>query len=157
MAESGEIPRLLASLKGGCPICVPYLFSQAHKHPWQSKSKEVHPIWKKLDDYLGARASMDHLVSAQPGLIPQHTCMRVNGATANVDHYSNHVYVFLMRDLTLKKTVFAIHAYENFLSSIGVTAKAYHADNKCFADKGFKDDCIASNQTITFCGVGGHH
>jgi hypothetical protein len=26
-----------------------------------------------------------------------------------------------------------------------------------FADKGFKDDCIASNQIITFCGVGGHH
>ncbi len=24
-------------------------------------------------------------------------------------------------------------------------------------DKGFKDDCIARNQVITFCGVGGHH
>ena len=62
-----------------------------------------------------------------------------------------------MRDLTLKKTNLAKHACEQFLSSIGVTAKAYHADNGRFANKGFKDDCIASNQTITFCGVGGHH
>jgi hypothetical protein len=161
MAELGEIPHCLASLKGCCPICVPCLFGQAHKCPWQSKSKEVHPIGKKSDDYPGARASMDHLVSAQPGLIShisvKLTCMRVNGATTIVDHYSNHVYVFLMRDLTLKETILAKHAYEHFLSSIGVTAKAYHADNGRFANKGFKDDCIASNQTITFCGVGGHH
>jgi hypothetical protein len=81
----------------------------------------------------------------------------VNGATTIIDHYSNHVYVFLMRDLTLKETILAKHAYERFLSSIGVTAKAYHADNVRFADKGFKDDSIASNQTITFCSVGGHH
>ncbi len=104
---------------------------------------------------------MDHLVSAQPGLIPQIsgklTCMRVNGAKTIIDHYSNHVYVFLMHDLTLEETILAQHAYECFLSSIGVTAKAYHADNGSFANKGFKDDCIASNQTITFCGVGGHH
>ncbi len=33
----------------------------------------------------------------------------------------------------------------------------YHADNGCFADKGFRDDCIFSNQTITFCGVRSPH
>ncbi len=161
MAELGEIPHCLASVKAHCPICVPCLFGQAHKCPWQSKSKEVHLIWKKLDDHWGARASMDPLVSVQPGLIPQIsgklTCTRVNGATTIVDHYSNHVYVFLMHDLTLEETILARHAYERFLSSIGVIAEAYHADNGHFANKGLKDDCIASNQTITFCGVGGHH
>ncbi len=74
-----------------------------------------------------------------------------------VDHYSDHVYVFFMHDLSLEETILAKHAYEHYLSSIGVTAKAYHADNGCFADKGFKDDCIASNQTITFCSIGSHH
>jgi hypothetical protein len=49
------------------------------------------------------------------------------------------------------------HAYECFLSSIGVTEKAYHTENGRFADKGIKDDCTMTNQTITFCGVGGHH
>ncbi len=104
---------------------------------------------------------MDHLVSAQPGLIPQIsgklTCLQINGATVIVDHYSDHVYIFLMRNLLLDESLLAKHAYECFLSSIGVTAKAYHANNECFADKGFKDDCAASKQSITFCGVGSHH
>ena len=51
----------------------------------------------------------------------------------------------------------AKHAYERFLASLGVDSKAYHADNGRFADKGFRDDCTSSNQTITFCGVGSHH
>jgi hypothetical protein len=44
-----------------------------------------------------------------------------------------------------------------FLSLLGVTSKAYHADNGCFAVKRFQDDCTSFNQTIIFCGVGSHH
>ena len=103
---------------------------------------------------------MDHLVSVQPGLIPQISgrliCMQVNGATIFVDLYSDHVYIFLMWDLTLDKTILAKHAYEHFLSNLGITSKAYHADNGCFADKGFCDDA-SCHQVITFCGIGGHH
>jgi hypothetical protein len=62
-----------------------------------------------------------------------------------------------MRDLTLDETILAKHAYERFLSLIGVTSKAYHADNGRFADKGFRNDCISCNQVITFCGIGSHH
>ena len=50
-----------------------------------------------------------------------------------------------------------MHAYEQFLSNLGATSKAYHADNRCFADEGFYNNCTLSNQVITFCGVGGHH
>jgi hypothetical protein len=161
MTESGEIPRHLASLKGCCPICVPCLIGQAHKCPWQFKPKKIHPIWKKSDDHPGARASMDHLVSAQPGLIPRIigrlTCMQINGALVIIDNYSDHLYVLLMRNLSLEEALLAKHAYECFLSSIGATAKAYHTDNGQFSDKGFKDDCTMSNQSIMFCGVGGHH
>ncbi len=39
MAQQGEIPKQLASLKGRCLICVACQFGQAHKHPWCSKSK----------------------------------------------------------------------------------------------------------------------
>ncbi len=45
MAENGEIPKRLTALKGRCPICVACLFGQAHKRPWQSKSKQKHPIF----------------------------------------------------------------------------------------------------------------
>jgi hypothetical protein len=83
--------------------------------------------------------------------------MQINSATVIVDHHSDHVDVFLMHNLSLEETLLAKHAYERFLSSIGVTAKAYPPDNGQFVDKGFKDDCTMSNQSITFCGVGGHH
>jgi hypothetical protein len=83
--------------------------------------------------------------------------MQVNGATIFVDHYSDHVYAFLMRYLTLNETILAKHAYKRLLSNLGITSKAYHADNGHFADKGFCDDCTSCNQVITFCGVGSHH
>jgi hypothetical protein len=58
-----------------------------------------------------------------------------------------------MKDLTLSETLLAKHAYEHFLALLGVESKAYHADNGRFTDKGFRDDCTSSNQTITFCGI----
>ena len=65
------------------------------------------------------RTSMDHLVSAQPGLIPQMsgflTNLRITGATVFVDHFSDHVYVYLMKDLSLEETILAKAAYETFL------------------------------------------
>jgi len=161
MAQQGEIPKRLASLKGCCTLCVPCLFGQAHKRPWRSKSKQKHPICMPTDDAPGKRASLDQMVSAQPGLIPQMsgclTNLRIMGATVFVDHYSDHVYVYLMKDLMLSETLMAKHAYERFLASLGVGSKVYHADNGHFADKEFWDDCVSNNQMITFCGVGSHH
>jgi hypothetical protein len=137
------------------------LFSQAHKRPWRSKLKQKHPICKPTDNAPGKRVSMDQMVSTQPGLIPQMsghlTNLRVMGATIFADHFSDHVYVYLMKDLTLAETLMAKHADEKYLASFGVESKAYHADNGHFADKGFRDDCNSCNQTITFCGVGSHH
>jgi hypothetical protein len=158
MAQRGEIPKRLASLKGRCPLCVACIFGQAHKRPWGSKSKQKHPICKPTDDTFGKCASMDQMVSAQPGLIPQMsgrlTNLCVMGAMVFVDHYSDHVYIYLMKDLTLSETLMAKHAYERFLASLGIDSKAYHADNGRFSDKVFRGDCLSSNQTITFCGVG---
>jgi hypothetical protein len=108
----------------------------------------------------GARTSTDQLVSAQSGLISQisgkltHQC--VNGSTIFVDHFSDHVYAYLMRDLTLDETIAAKHGYECFLHLHGILSKAYHADNGCFADQGFRDDCMQNNQIIAFCGVESH-
>ena len=62
-----------------------------------------------------------------------------------------------MKDLTLAETLLAKHAYEKYLASLGVKSKAYHADNARFADNGFQDDCVLSNQTVTFCGVVSHN
>jgi hypothetical protein len=120
LADKGVIPKRLASLKGRCPICVAFLFGQAHKRPWRSKSKQKHPIIRKPSDNVpGKQASVDQLVSAQPGLIPQMsgslTNLRIMGATLFVDHYYDHTYVYLMRNLTLAETLMAKHDYERFL------------------------------------------
>jgi hypothetical protein len=104
---------------------------------------------------------MDTLVSAQPRLIPQMSGslsnLRIMGATVFVDHFLDHTYIYLMQDLTLAEMLPAKHAYEKFLTLLGINSKGYHADNGQFADKGFQDDCTLSNQTITFCSVGSHH
>jgi hypothetical protein len=85
------------------------------------------------------------------------TNLRIMGATVFVDHYSDHTYTYLMGQLMLVKTLMAKHAHEKFLATLGINSKAYHAENWQFADKGFRDDCVANNQSITFCGVGSHH
>ncbi len=95
IAEQGEIPKPLSALKGSCPICVACPFGQAHKHPWQSKSEQKHPICKPIDDTPGKKTSLDQMLSAQPGLIPQMsgrlTNLCIMAATVFVDHFSEHV------------------------------------------------------------------
>jgi len=161
LAEKNEIPKRLAELKGREPICVACIFGKAHKRPWRSKSKDKKHIRNMTDDEPGKRVSLDQIVSAQPGLIPQMsgflTNLRIMGATVFVDHFSDHVFVYLMKNHTLEETLLAKEAYERFMSSSGLTVQKYHADNGRFADKGFRDDCISNNQTISFCGVGAHH
>ena len=55
--------------------------------------------------------SVEQIVSAQPGLIPQMsgflTSTRLWGATTFVDHVRDYVYVHLMQDLTLDETLLA--------------------------------------------------
>ena len=91
------------------------VFLALHTSVPGNPNKKSYPIRKKSDKYPSAKASLDRLVLAQPGLIPQNsgklTGLQVNGATIFVDHHSDHVYVFLMWDLTLDETILAKHAY----------------------------------------------
>ncbi len=59
MAENREILKRIAALKDPCLIRVACLFGQAHKRPWQSKSKQKHPICKPTDDAPGKKASLN--------------------------------------------------------------------------------------------------
>ena len=71
LVGKGQIPKRLTTLKGHTPICVACIFGSAHKQSWRTKSKTKHPIRKESDNEPGARISMDQIVSAEPGLIPQ--------------------------------------------------------------------------------------
>jgi hypothetical protein len=109
MAEQGEIPKQLAVLIACCSIYVACLFGQAHKCTWQSKSKQKHPICKPTNDAPGKKASLNQMVSAQPGLILQMsghlTNLHIMAAMVFVDRFSDHVHVYLMKDLTLSNTL----------------------------------------------------
>ena len=74
-----------------------------------------------------------------------------------MDHVSDYTHVTLMRDLTLDETLLAKTSFERLENDGGVAIKSYRADNGRFADKELHDALNDSNQTITFCAVGGHH
>ena len=115
MAERGQIKRSLAKLKDRVPVCISCIFGTSHRRPWRSKGTPG-SIRKDDETEPGDCVSMDQLVSAQPGLIPQMsgflTNARIWGSTVFVDHVSDYVYVALMRNLTLDETLLAKTSFE---------------------------------------------
>ena len=160
LAEKGKIKKKYAKLKHRLPICMSCIFGKAHRKPWRSKGSKG-SIRKESDNAPGKCVSMDQLVSAQPGLIPQMagflTNLRIWGATVFVDHFSDYVYVALMRDLGLDETLLAKSAFERHAHEGGISIESYRADNGRFADAGFQKAIKDANQSITFCAVGAHH
>jgi len=105
--------------------------------------------------------SVDQIVSAQPGLIPQIsgflTSRRIWGCTTFCDHVSDFVYVHLMRDYTVDEMILAVKAFEKVMAQVNRTVKHYHVDNGAFAHKGYLDEVNRKAQKITFCAAGAHH
>ena len=136
------------------------IFGTSHRKPWCTKGAHG-LICKDSDNAPGKCVSMDQLVSAQPGLIPQMAGFLTNlciwGATIFVDHFLDFVFVALMRDLTLDEALLAKTSFERNASDGGVTINSYQADNGRFADAGFQQAIKDANQTITFCAVGPHY
>ena len=109
----------------------------------------------------GDRTSIDHVISAQPGLVPRldgrHTRDRITAACVFFDHVSGLSYSHMQTSVDNEQTVEAKAAYEQFADKHGVRVKAYHADNGVFAEEAFRDDVKVNLQSITYCAVGAHH
>ena len=161
LAEKGYLPKRLLKCQDKPPKCIACEFGTAHRRPWRTKGKKSGSIRKDDQVKPGDGTSVDQIVSAQPGLIPQMagflTSDRIWGATTFCDHVSDFVYVHLMRNFTLEETLLAKKAYEKLLAQAGRKAKHYQADNGRFSDVGFQKDITDHDQTISFCGVGAHH
>ena len=82
---------------------------------------------------------------------------RYTCATVFVDHYSGVDFVYPQCNTSVAETLKAKLAFKCFAANSGVTIKHYHADNGIFASKAFCKAVEASNQKLTFCGVGAHH
>ena len=143
------------------PKCASCAFGKAHKRPWRTKGKKSGSIRRDDEVRAGDGVSVDQLVSAQPGLIPQVsgtlTAARITGATVFVDHVTQFIYAHLMKDLTQESTLEAKAAFEKLMATHGHKVRRYRADNGRFAEKPFLEAVSDANQQISFCGVGAHH
>jgi hypothetical protein len=160
LAEKGKLNRKFAKLKHRLLVRMSCMFGTAHHKPWCSKG-EKGLIRMQTDDAPGKCVSINQMISAQPGLIPQMagflTNLRIWAATIFVYHLSDYVFVSLMCNLTLDETLLAKSSFEQHTREGGVTINSYCADNGRFADSGFQQSVKDCNQTITYCAVGAHH
>ena len=111
---------------------------------------------------LSDATSMDHIISAQPGLVPRidskHTRERISTGCVFFNHVSGLSYTHMQTSCNNEQTIEAKHAYERFATNHGVKLKRFHTDNGIFAENAFRaviDE--APGQSITYCGVGAHH
>lgn len=161
LCDAGQLPKRFKKIaldkKVVCPSCV---FGKCKRKPWRTKGPHG-TIRRDTETEPGDRTSIDHLISAQPGLVPRldgrHTRERINSATVFIDHVSGLSYSHLQTSADNVQTVEAKAGYERFAASHNVNIKSYHADNGIFAEQAFTDVVHDSNQTITFCAVGAHH
>ncbi len=164
LAKAGFLNKKFLKLRNEAPPCVSCMFGQAHRRPWRSKSSADGGNSTLRGPKLsapGQTVGIDHLVSAQPGLVPQNkgtlTRARVWAASVFVDYVTKFVYVALMTDQSAEASVEAKHAFEHFCGTRNVEVKHYHADNGVFGDSLFMEDIKKSMQRISFCGVNAHH
>ncbi len=133
LAKQGWLPKVLLKLQDKLPLCVACQFGAAHCRPWQFKGKRSGSIRRSDQTKPGNGVSVDQIISAQPGLIPQMagalTSRRIWGCKNFVGHVSDFVYVHLIQDLTLNKTLLSKVAFEKICDRAGRTVKHYQADN----------------------------
>ena len=107
-------------------------FAKAQKRR-RGKDKSIR---KPNHNKPGKGTSADHMVSHQPGLIPQVTGKlthdRYSGSTTFVDHASNYCYLHMMRSISNKETVQGKDAYKRIMRSYGIEVESYHGDNSRF-------------------------
>jgi hypothetical protein len=81
----------------------------------------------------GDGVSVDQIISAQPGLIPQMagflTSKRIWGCTMFVDHVSDFIYIHLMKDFTTIETLLAKLAFKKLCAKADCSVKHYQANN----------------------------
>lgn len=159
LAEKGIAPARFKTLKGRKLICPSCLFGKAKRRKW--RQGKAHGSIRGSNETPGSTTSIDHVISAQPGLVPRldgrHTRDRINAGCVFIDHYSGLSYTHLQTSVDNEQTLQAKLGYERFAASHGVKLQSFRTDNGVFAEKFFRDNVSESSQTISYCAVGAHH
>jgi hypothetical protein len=116
LTKRGYLPKILLKLQDKLSLCVACQFDTAHQCPWRTKGKKSGSIQKPDQSKPSDGVSVDQIISAQPGLIPQMTgfltSKQIWGCTTFVDHISNYIFVHLMKDFTTIETLLAKLAFK---------------------------------------------
>ena len=160
LAKRGVLPKCILRVTH-MPLCASCAFANAHRKAWGSRGSNHPHIRKQEHNKPGMATSCDHLISRQPGLVPQSsgklTHQRYWGCVVFADHFSDYLYAHMITGTTSLQTLEAKHAYERIAKTYNVSVMSYRADNLRFNDRNFSGDCLKAGQQITFCGVGAHH
>ena len=160
LAMRGLLPACIKKVTR-MPLCAACTFAAAHRRNWRAKGSKTSTIRRMTDVNPSDGTSADHLVSRQPGLMPQSTGTlthrRFWAAVIFADHATDFVYGHPICSTSSQDTLDAKHAYERVAREHGVKVRGYHADNLRFNDSRFTGDCIRAGQRLSFCGVGTHH
>jgi hypothetical protein len=132
LAKRGYLPTILLKLTDKLPPCVACQFVTAHQRPWCTKVKRSGSIQKPDKKQPGDGVSVDQIILAQLGLMPQMAGFLTNkqiwGFTTFVDHVSNYIYVHLMKDFTTMETLLAKVAFKKLCAKADCSVKHYQAD-----------------------------
>ena len=136
LSRRGTLPKSIQKVKG-IPLYAACVFATAHRKPWRTKAKDNRSIRRK-DTKPGEETSCDHIVSHQPGLMPQSlsklTHERFWGLVLFVDNYSDFLYNYHLTSITSLGTLGEKHTYERISDTHGIDVKLYHTDNLRFSD-----------------------
>ena len=161
LAKIGFLPKIFLECQNKTLLGVSCQFGQAHRRPWCTKGKKIGSIQTPDQIKTVNGVSVDQIISAQPGLIPQMsgfiTNQRIWGVTTFVNHVSDLVYVLLMRYLSLAEKFLAKASMEKTMAQAGRTVLHYHSDNGRFSYNGFVEAINSKDRNITFYEVGAHH
>eukprot|EP00957_Ditylum_brightwellii_P097177 7400850-Ditylum_brightwellii.AAC.1 len=143
LIQRGNLPPVLKQVKKA-PHCAACLFVKAQRRAWRTKG--TRRIMRKGTHKIpGKGTSANHMISYQPGLIPQVagtlTHARYWGAVTMVDHAPNFSYSHLLKGDSNTETLSAKGAYERVMHSYGCKVKAYLGNNSRFDSQNFKDLC----------------
>eukprot|EP00957_Ditylum_brightwellii_P169385 12892240-Ditylum_brightwellii.AAC.1 len=160
LAEQGTIPPALKHIKKA-PPCTACIFAKAQKQAWRNKGGRKSSIRRKHHNTPGKGTSADHMISHQPGMIPQVTDTltyeRYWGTTTMVDYSSSYTHSHFITRATNEQTVAVNYAYERVMREYGHNMESYHGNSSRFDSEEFTTSCKGAQQIYSHSDVGGHH